>query len=67
MDRARKETLWQKIVEFLPDATFAIDSNKKVIAWNRSLEQMTGVKRADIIGSSEYALPFYGRQRDIIA
>lgn len=26
------------IIEFLPDATFVIDHNKKVIAWNRAIE-----------------------------
>lgn len=30
------------IIEFLPDATFVIDQDKKVIAWNR-IEEMIGV------------------------
>ena len=34
------------IIEFFPDATFVIDKNKKVIAWNRALERMTGVPKA---------------------
>ena len=32
------------IIEFLPDATFVIDRDKKVIAWNRASEESTGVK-----------------------
>ncbi|MBU4536201.1 MAG: PAS domain-containing protein, partial [Euryarchaeota archaeon] len=31
------------IIEFLPDATFVIDENKKVIAWNKAIEEITGV------------------------
>lgn len=56
------------IVEFLPDATFVIDREKKVIAWNRAIEEMTGVKKQDIIGKGDYAysLPFYGSPRPIL-
>jgi GAF domain-containing protein len=50
------------IIDFLPDATFVIDCDGKVIAWNHAIEEMTGVKAADIIGKGnfEYALSFYG-------
>ena len=56
------------IVDFLPDATFVIDREGKVIAWNRAMEEMTGVKAADILGKGnyEYALPFYGERRPIL-
>jgi PAS domain S-box-containing protein len=53
------------IIEFLPDATFVIDNDKKVIAWNRAIEEMTGVSKKDMIGKGEYAysVPFYGEGR----
>lgn len=53
------------IINFLPDATFAIDSDGKVIAWNRAIETMTGVPASDMLGKDnyEYALPFYGMRR----
>lgn len=56
------------IIDFLPDATFVIDHSGKVIAWNRAIEAMTGIKAADIIGKDnyEYALPFYGERRPIL-
>jgi PAS domain S-box-containing protein len=55
----------EDIIEFLPDATFIIDKNKTVIAWNMTMEKMTGVKKEDIIGKGhEYTtLPFYGEKR----
>jgi PAS domain S-box-containing protein len=55
-------------IEFLPDPTFVIDRNKRVIAWNRALEDLTGTKKEDMIGKGdyEYALPFYGKRRPII-
>jgi PAS domain S-box-containing protein len=57
------------VIDFLPDATFAIDLEGKVITWNRSMEKMTGARAVDMIGKGnyEYALPFYGVKRPILA
>lgn len=51
------------IIEFLPDATFVIDKDKKVIAWNRAVEEISGVRKEDIIGKGEYAYrsAFHGK------
>ncbi|MFZ2446052.1 MAG: PAS domain S-box protein [Syntrophobacteraceae bacterium] len=56
------------IINFLPDATFVIDRQKRVIAWNRAIEEMTGVKQDEILGKGDYAyaVPFYGEKRPII-
>jgi PAS domain S-box-containing protein len=56
------------IINFLPDATFVIDTDGKVIAWNKAIEEMSGVKAEDILGTGnyEYALPFYGERRPIL-
>lgn len=53
------------IIEFLPDPTFVVDKERKVIAWNRAIEEMTGVSQEDIIGTDKYAdvLPFYNSQK----
>lgn len=58
----------EDIIDFLPDATFVIDQNKEVIAWNRAIEQMTGVRKQDILGEGNYtyAIPFYGERRPIL-
>ncbi len=56
------------IIEFLPDATFVVDQDRMVIAWNRAIEDMTGVRKEDIIGKGDYsyAIPFYGEPRPIL-
>lgn len=56
------------IIEFLPDATFVIDENKKVIAWNKALEEMTDTPKDEMIGKGDYAysVPFYGEKRPIL-
>ena len=35
------------IIEFLPDATFVVDKRKRVIAWNRAIEEMTGSQQEE--------------------
>ncbi len=53
------------LIEFLPDATFAIDIEGKLIAWNRAAEELTGVRAKDILGKKdyEYALPYWKKRR----
>ena len=38
-----------QIIESLPDPTFVIDGDSRVIAWNRAMEEMTGIRAEDII------------------
>ncbi|WP_342678195.1 PAS domain S-box protein [Methanofollis sp. UBA420] len=56
------------VINFLPDATFAIDLEGTVIAWNRAMEEMTGVRSEEILGKGdfEYGIPFYGERRPIL-
>jgi len=56
------------IIEFLPDATFVVDNNRRVIAWNKAIEDMTGVKKQVMVGKGdyEYAMPFYGEKRPML-
>ncbi len=65
---SESERQLKSIVSFLPDATFAIDKKGRVIAWNRAMESMTGVKEDDVLGRGEYeySLPFYGFRRPIL-
>jgi PAS domain S-box-containing protein len=53
------------IIEFLPDATIAIDNQKRVTLWNRAMEKMTGIPAAEMLGQGDYAytIPFYGERR----
>jgi PAS domain S-box-containing protein len=63
-DHERREA---DIINFLPDATFAIGTHGTVITWNRAMEEMTGVPAVDMLGKGnyEYALPFYHERRPI--
>jgi len=57
-----------RVFDSLPDATFAIDREGTVTAWNRAMEKSTGIMAADMVGRGDYgyALPFYGRKRPLL-
>lgn len=56
------------IIEFLPDATFAINRDGRVIAWNRAIEELSGISKKEMIGKGDYsyAMPFFGEPRPIL-
>jgi PAS domain S-box-containing protein len=57
-----------QIINFLPDATWVIDPAGRVVAWNRAIERLTGVRDEKMLGKGnyEYALPFYGERRPVL-
>lgn len=56
------------IINFLPDPTYAIDINGRLIAWNRAVEETTGVEAPQMLGKGdyEYSLKFYGSRKPIL-
>ncbi len=56
------------IIDFLPLPTFVIDREGIVTAWNRAMEEGSGLKAADMLGKGdhEYALAYYGERRPIM-
>ena len=67
--RPRDETFQDAVIDFLPDATFVIDREGIVTAWNRAMEELTGVPAESMLGKGdyEYALPFYRERRPMLA
>lgn len=69
--KERLESMNQRlleIIEFLPDATFVIDAEGKVLAWNRAMEEMTGIPKSEMLGRGDfaYSLPFHGCRRPML-
>ncbi len=56
------------IIELYPDPTLIIDNKGYVIAWNKAMEALTGIKATDMIGKGdhEYSLPFYGERKPML-
>ncbi|NYT16828.1 MAG: PAS domain S-box protein [Methanomicrobiales archaeon] len=55
-------------IEFMPDPTFIVDRNHRIIAWNRALEMLSGVKRDEVLGKRDFqkAFSFFGDERPIL-
>jgi diguanylate cyclase (GGDEF)-like protein len=56
------------IIDFLPDATFVINCQGKVVAWNRAIAELTGITKQEILGLGyyAYAFPFWGEPRPLL-
>lgn len=62
------ERMLEDLIDFLPDPTFAIDLNGKVIAWNRAVEEMSGTKKGEIIGKGNqiYSIHLFGKKGPLL-
>lgn len=65
--RSHKELI--DIIDSLPDATFVFDSERRIIAWNRAIEEMTGVGKDEILGKACSAAgeAFYGENKPVLS
>ena len=65
---AASEKRLADIINFLPDATFAIDTKGTVIAWNKAMEELTSVSASTAMGKGnyEYACALYGERRRML-
>jgi diguanylate cyclase (GGDEF)-like protein/PAS domain S-box-containing protein len=61
----QSKQLLDNIISFLPDPTVVVNNKGNIIAWNRAIEDMTGVMATEMLGKGNhaYALPFYGLPR----
>jgi len=55
------------ILEGSPTPTFVIDRGHRVIGWNKALEELTGVRSDDVIGTGDHSKVFYGEKRPTVA
>lgn len=63
--REESERRLRYILDFFPDAFYAIDLTGTVIAWNKAAEDLTGIPAGQMIGKGnyEYSVAFYGTRR----
>ncbi len=68
VENLRGVALMKGIIEFVPDMLFVINTNGRVIVWNKTAEEMTGTPKKKMLGKGnyEYAVPFYGKRRPIL-
>ena len=57
----------QIILHGSPISTFVIDKDHKVIYWNGALEELSGIKTQEIVGTCDHWRAFYNRERPCMA
>ncbi|BBO90094.1 PAS domain S-box protein [Desulfosarcina ovata] len=67
-DLRHQDQRLSRMVASLPEPTFAIDNQSRVILWNTAMERLTGVPATAVLGKGdyEYAVPFHGERRPIM-
>jgi len=69
LERFREEQreLAESLVQHSTAATFVLDAEHRVIIWNRALEELTGVRAAQMVGTDGAWKAFYPEQRPVLA
>jgi len=64
---AESDARLNSILQGSPMMQFVIDKDHRVISWNRALEEYSGVKKADILGTKNTWMAFYDTERPVFA
>jgi diguanylate cyclase (GGDEF)-like protein/PAS domain S-box-containing protein len=59
--------LLAQVFDRIAIAAFVIDRDHRVIYWNGAIEALSGLRRSDIIGTSDHWKPFYQEPRPCLA
>ena len=63
----KSEEKLKNILHGSPIPTFVIDNNHRVTYWNRALEEYSGIKAKDIVGTDQQWKAFYNKKRPCMA
>jgi two-component system NtrC family sensor kinase len=55
------------LVKMAAVPVFALDANHRIIVWNNALEDLTGIKADEMIGTNHQWSPFYVSERPVLA
>jgi len=55
------------VIEGSPIPTFVIGNDHRVLYWNRALEELSGIRTANIVGTNQHWRAFYAHDRPCMA
>jgi len=55
------------VIQGSPLPTFVIGKDHRVLYWNRTLEELSGIKAEEVIGTTGHWRAFYGKERPCMA
>ena len=56
-----------KLIKYSAVPTFVLDAQHRILFWNKPCERMTGIKAADMVGTTGQWRPFYAHPRPCLA
>jgi len=62
-----KGEIFESMIEHCAVAIFAIDTQHRVILWNKACEELTGIKAAEVRGTSRLWSAFYEQERPCLS
>ena len=64
---AESDARLNSIIQGSPMLQFVIDKDHRVISWNRAMEELSGVKAAEVMGKRTPWMIFYDTERPVLA
>ena len=61
------EKIVSRVLDGTPLPVFEIDNKHRVIQWNVALEALSGIKKADVLGTDQQWKAFYVTERPVLA
>ena len=56
-----------RVIQGSPIPTFVIGKDHRAIYWNKALEELSGIKAEEVIGTTDYWRAFYSKERPCLA
>ena len=66
-DLQDREKMLNDILDGSPIPQFVIGKDHRILKWNRALEEYSGIRAADVVGTDRQWVPFYGEKRPVMA
>ncbi|WP_321507533.1 PAS domain S-box protein [uncultured Methanoregula sp.] len=61
------QKMLEEIVQGSPIPQFVIDKNHRIVSWNRALEEHSGVKATEVLGTTHAWKAFYDKERPVLS
>lgn len=61
------ESYVKSILHSSPVPQFALDNNHHVVSWNKAIEEYSGIKEAEVLGTRDQWKAFYDAERPVLA
>jgi PAS domain S-box-containing protein len=62
-----QEAFSENLLQNSSVATYVVDSQHRVIIWNKACEELTGVKASEVVGTGDAWRAFYAEKRPVLA